>query len=670
MAEIAFASKADPFFAGVSMRFALNFRNRLFAIIIASGMAVGGLSSYAVWTTLQRAIEDDARITAQNWAEYLVDVLPDIEAIVQGQRPSEESRIILLASENVGNVFRYKLFSPSGRLGAISGDREIDFHEIQTIGQHNARAEAVTSAGGILIDLERGDGVTLPEHFSEAYLPVVKDGKHIATLEVHIDETERYLSMTDAFKTLVAKLLGGLAVIFAIPAVAYHIRTRQRAQIMDELARVSSEDALTGAMNRVTFTRTLSKLIADATPFTVHVLDLDRFDSVNEAHGHTTGDALLREIARRLTTATNGRGFIGRLSGDEFAICQLGDSVEQANSLTRQIVGAISRPFRIDGKQITIGCSAGYASFPKNARSTAAVLQAADVALFHAKANGRGSGVGYHQSMERKREGRMRIEDSVRRALEESKFELQYQPFFSLTDNRLRGFEALLRLHDSEGNAIPPAVFVPIAEEIGLICRIGDRVLKESCRFAAPWPLDLTVAVNLSPAQFAKPGLASRVRETLEESRLPAHRLELEVTESVLITDAEAVIDQLQQLRALGVRIALDDFGTGYSSLGYLWRFPFDKLKIDRSFMDGIEDPSSKSTEILKSVVSLAKVLKLSVTAEGVETEAQLAALRSLDCPIAQGFLLGKPMTPIGMAAFIANAARHEKAPQPFRVIA
>ena len=404
------------------------------------------------------------------------------------------------------------------------------------------------------------------------------------------------------------------------------------------------------------FDEDIEALVEDETPFAVHYLNLDRFKTVNDTLGQATGDTVLREVAERLLGAAGGDNFVGRLGGDEFAVCQKTDSASVAHRFAEHLVRALAKPCAIDGNEITIGGSIGFARYPENGSETAVLLQAAAIALSRAKKNGRGCALGYHESMEREHVERHAVEKRLRQALAAGGFELHYQPLFRTGDQKLRGFEALLRLRDENGKPIPPSVFIPVAEEIGLICRIGDWALAEACRFAATWPDELTVAVNLSPVQFERGDLVMKARAALKESGLAANRLELEITESLLITNPQSVLAQLHQLRALGIRIALDDFGTGYSSLSYLWQFPFDKLKIDRAFMNGIDTRGSKSREILKTVVSLGRILDLAVTAEGVETKEQLAALEELKCDLTQGFLLGRPMPAEDLAAFVVKA--------------
>jgi predicted signal transduction protein with EAL and GGDEF domain len=320
------------------------------------------------------------------------------------------------------------------------------------------------------------------------------------------------------------------------------------------------------------------------------------------------------------------------------------------------VAHTLAQPFLVADGTFQIGASVGYASHPTNAADDAGIMRAADVALHYAKLHARGQAVAFRPSMETERQTRQRIEARLRTALANSEFDLHFQPVVEAAGGRLRGFEALLRLSDDAGQPISPAEFIPVAEEVGLIGEIGIWVLREACRVARQWPDELFVAVNLSPAQFAQAGMAGRVRDALDWSGLKPRRLELEVTESLLITDSDKVLGELKAIKALGATLALDDFGTGYSSLSYLWRFPFDKLKVDRSFMAELTTPEAKSRDILSTIIALGRVLNLTITAEGVETEAQAAALRELDCDLVQGYLFGRPEPATAVAATILKA--------------
>jgi predicted signal transduction protein with EAL and GGDEF domain len=321
-------------------------------------------------------------------------------------------------------------------------------------------------------------------------------------------------------------------------------------------------------------------------------------------------------------------------------------------------VAALTPPFRVGGQYVQLGASIGTASYPFAARESAELMRAADIALHYAKLHAKGRAVAFNPSMDAERQNRYRIDMRLRAALVNDDFELYFQPISETATGRLRGFEALLRLADEDGVPIPPAEFIPVAEETGLIGEIGAWVLREACRVAQQWPDELFVAVNLSPAQFARGDIVKLIGDTVARSGLDPRRLELEVTEGLLISDSETVLSELERIKAIGIKLALDDFGTGYSSLSYLWRFPFDKLKVDRSFMLDLATPGSKSRDIVATIIALGRVLNLTVIAEGVETAAQAATLRSLNCDLVQGYLFGRPQPATEVAATILRAMR------------
>jgi EAL domain-containing protein (putative c-di-GMP-specific phosphodiesterase class I) len=322
-------------------------------------------------------------------------------------------------------------------------------------------------------------------------------------------------------------------------------------------------------------------------------------------------------------------------------------------------------PFALDSVEVRIGASVGTARHPLDGATRERMLMAADLALYAAKRAGRGRAIGFSPEIEQEYRTRIALETRLRQAVETEDFELFYQPLYATDGKTLRAFEALLRLKDKDGNRIAPSVFIPIAEELRLIDRIGRWVLNEACRTAILWPESVSVAVNLSPLQFLGGGLSEIVRQVLAETGLDPRRLELEMTESVLLEKPEDILIQLRTIKALGVSIALDDFGTGYSSLSYLWRFPFDTLKVDGSFMIGLSDPNSRSREVLDTIMALGRVLNLHITAEGVETHEQIEILQTLRCDFVQGYLLGRPVAATDVAAVILNAMRPHNREKP-----
>jgi len=389
-------------------------------------------------------------------------------------------------------------------------------------------------------------------------------------------------------------------------------------------------------------------------------VDLDRFKTVNDTLGHPVGDALLCAVTKRLKEAVRGSDMVARLGGDEFAIIQSGARPTDASELAARIIEAVSQPHDVLGQQIVIGASVGIAVAPTDGREPDQLLRNADMALYRAKSSGRGSYHFFQPEMDAQMQERHALEVDLRRAIGQGEFEVFYQPIVEVARREIRGFEALVRWRHPQRGLVSPAVFIPVAEEIGLIGQLGDVVLRQACRDAAAWPDDISVAVNLSAVQFRNPGLPLSIVSALAAANLPAGRLELEITETVLLQDDRTVLDLLHQIRALGVRISMDDFGTGYSSLGYLRSFPFDKIKIDRSFVQEL-GKKEDCLAIVRAVTQLGADIGMVTVAEGVETEEQLDVLRVEGCNLAQGYLFSQPR-PVGeipqlLRSFNARAA-------------
>jgi diguanylate cyclase (GGDEF)-like protein len=427
--------------------------------------------------------------------------------------------------------------------------------------------------------------------------------------------------------------------------VATYEDVSERKEAENRLAHMARHDALTGLPNRLLFSEHMQSVFGrvrrDKGTALLYV-DLDRFKSVNDMLGHAAGDSVLREVTRRIRGCTRDEDMIVRFGGDEFAVVQeLGNQPKDATALARRLIDTLSQPYDIDGQEVIIGTSIGIAMSADASDTAEALLKCADLALHRAKSDGRGTFRFFEDDMDAAMQARRALELDLRRALAEDQFRLNYQPLVQI--GGVAGFEALLRWHHPQRGVVSPATFIPVAEEIGLIGAIGAWVLMRACRDAAGWPGALKVAVNLSPAQFRSRPLLEDAGDALVRSGLPANRLELEITESVLLQDDDAILQTLQTLRRQGIRIAMDDFGTGYSSLSYLRRFPFDKIKIDQSFVKGIES-SEECRTIVRAIVGLGRSLGMAVNAEGVETQEQLAALRAEGCAEIQGYLFSRPV--------------------------
>ncbi len=436
--------------------------------------------------------------------------------------------------------------------------------------------------------------------------------------------------------------------------------TEQR-QAAARIAFLAHHDPLTRLPNRILFHERLIQsvqLSARGAACAVLCLDLDGFKEVNDTMGHAAGDDLLREVADRLRHCVRDNGVVARLGGDEFAVIQPAfHQVDAGNALATRIIEVIGTPYQIRGEEVMIGVSIGIAVSPGDGLEAELLLKHADIALYRAKADGRGRFRFFESQMNTKVEARRALEVGLRRALAAGEFELFYQPLLRVADRRIVGFEALMRWRHPLRGLIAPSEFIPVAEETGQIVPMGELALQLACAEAATWPDDVSVAVNLSPVQFKSRSLVEAVASALKESGLAPRRLELEITETVLLRDTEDTLITLRRLHELGIDIALDDFGTGYSSLSYISKFSFDKVKIDRSFVHDLAR-RSEAAVIIRTIIGLCSHLQVTSLAEGVETEEQLAALGREDCTQVQGFLFSPPVPASEVAGLLAKFGR------------
>jgi diguanylate cyclase (GGDEF)-like protein len=430
--------------------------------------------------------------------------------------------------------------------------------------------------------------------------------------------------------------------------VATHedITEQRRSEVKIEY--MAHHDALTDLANRVLLNERLEQALGQRIHreemVAVHHLDLDQFKAVNDTFGHPAGDKLLKIVADRLRTLVRETDTIARMGGDEFVVVQapIADPAE-ATSLAQRIIASMSEPFDLDGHQAVIGASVGIAVEPSDGLKPDRLLRNADLALYRAKGDGRGTFRFFEATMDLQMQTRRIMERDLRKALPAGEFELYYQPVVNLASGDISGFEALIRWNHPEQGLVSPAAFIPLAEETSFIVPMGEWVIRQACATAAQWPGDLSVAVNISAAQFRYPGLMQVIVGALATSGLQPTRLEIEITETVLLQNRETTLAVLHQLRELGVRIAMDDFGTGYSSLTYLQCFPFDKIKIDRSFVKDITE-NAGSLNIVRAVAALAKGMGMTATAEGIETREQLDRITCEGCTEMQGFLFSRPL--------------------------
>jgi diguanylate cyclase (GGDEF)-like protein/PAS domain S-box-containing protein len=433
----------------------------------------------------------------------------------------------------------------------------------------------------------------------------------------------------------------------------------EKRQAEARIAHMAHHDALTGLPNRVLFHERLDEALLrvrrDREKLAVLYLDLDQFKNVNDGLGHPAGDKLLVAVAERLRRCLRGSDMVARFGGDEFAVLLIGlAGPDEAGALAERIVKLLSEPYDIDGQQVVIGASAGIALAPADGETAEQLLGNADMALYRAKEDGRRTFCYFQHGMDARLRARRTLELDLRNALAAGEFELYYQPLVTLETGVISGFEALLRWHHPVRGMVAPLEFIPLAEETSLIVPIGEWVLRQACAEAATWPDDLKVAVNLSPVQFKKGNLPQVVFATLASAGLPAARLELEITESIFLANSETNLATLRRLHALGVGISMDDFGTGYSGLSYLRAFPFDKIKIDRSFISELGE-SGDCLAIIQAIINLGSNLGIPTLAEGVETKQQLEWLRQTGCAEMQGYLFSRPVPASEIAALLSR---------------
>ena len=538
-------------------------------------------------------------------------------------------------------VLRYELYNRDGQLEFTSG-----LSGLQLDGD---LATLLASPADVTpkVTLYQTSGPSLPTNFAALALPLALDGEPRGTLVVYLDQSDQAKVLSSYFGLIAGITLLLLGAGVAVPAAFAWMRGRERRQAEAQVRYLEEHDALTGLANRKAFNESLAdamtRMQRDRSHIAVLCLDIDKFKEINEAADHSGGDQVLRDIGARIQATLRQGDLIARLGGDEFAIAlvdvtNLGDVMAFMNRL----VEALRRPLQVMGKEMLVTTSVGIALAPADGDTATTVLRHAGIALARAKGDGGQRMCFFEQSMDKALQRRRMVEHELRIALGREEFEVVYQPQYDLATERQCGSEALIRWHHPVHGKIAPGHFISVAEDTGLIVPLGEWVLRRACRDAVNWPAPLFVSVNLSPAQFRDGDVAETVARVLNETGLPPERLELEITESLLINDTEEVLGKLNRLRQLGVHIAMDDFGTGYSSLSYLARFPFSKIKIDRQFIRNMTRDTAMRA-IVKTIIALGKSLDVTITAEGVETEEQAAMLREFGRPQVQGFLYGYP---------------------------
>ncbi len=622
----------------------------LFILLIVF-VALFGVDRARGWLLAQ-----DAEQTAVKYAQFIGDAVPGLTPLLGEGRASRATLEELRRLRYLGEVFRFKLFDRDGAQLLVSDDLDaadpMAVGRDQKLGGHqgNDLVGRIVFGGRNYVSLEDGRGVeNRPDTYSEAYVPLSQNGELIGVIEVYVDQSARAERIDLAFLAVACTVGLLLLLIGSLVALQVWLRQRERRRSDAKIRFLAEHDPLTGALNRDRFARQLERAARNrregGAGFSILCIDLDRFKEVNDTLGHGAGDDVLCQVAARLRRLVRHDDEVARLGGDEFAVLFSGVSdAATIGRLAQGVVDALAEPIDADGHRVPCGASVGVARFEHDALEVPELLHKADLAMYRSKREGRGQFSFYDAELDHALEQRRRLTLELRSAIADGQLSPHFQPLYaSGAAGKLTGYEALMRWHHPERGMVPPSEFIPLAEETGLIEEIGTWMLRAACAEAARWPEELHVAVNLSAVQFhGRRPLPKLVREILEETGLAPTRLELEITESLLMSNAESVLETLEELSRTGVRIALDDFGTGYSSLSYLWRFPFDKVKIDRSFTMGL-DTDEKAGLIVRSIITMAHSMGIRVNAEGVETEAQRSALNELGCDELQGFLLGRP---------------------------
>jgi diguanylate cyclase (GGDEF)-like protein len=602
---------------------------------------------------LGRMLREGAQATSNEWVSMQLVGNPDILTLLSGATPLVRTRQLLDEASQVGDIYRFRIWDAPGHIAfkserMTSAGAPIDGKRV---------AKAFLS-GSMINEVHAGSPPHDTRFFVQSFVPVKQNGATIGVFEIYLDQSEEEVVYKNSL--LLTEIIIGTLVLLVGAIPGYRLY-RQMLQLRDARAKtlfLTEHDSLTGIPNRHRLGELAKGALAlnrrSKRQVAALIIDMDRFKGINDNFGHATGDEVLKAVANRLRLSLREEDSVARFGGDEFVVLQVGlYQPNGAKSLADRLIKDLSEPFKIGGSRFNCGASIGVAISPGDAEDFDTLVACADAALYKAKTDGRSSVRFFEPGMDTKIRERHQIEIDIRRALETDSFQLAYQPIHSFGDGKLLGFEALLRWPEG-WSAKSPADFIPVAEESGLIKQLGQWALETACKTAANWTNPLKVAVNLSPVQFRGGDIVSIVKEALGTSGLNPERLELEVTESLWIQDQDSAFDQLRRLRRLGVSIALDDFGTGYSSLACLWKFPFDTVKIDQSFVRDMET-EPKAAAIVNTVVALGRTLDLTITAEGVETAAQARVLRDAGCDRAQGFLFGHPL-PAASANALANS--------------
>ena len=614
---------------------------------------VGLLGYTFMQSTARQLLEAEARIDAERWSRFISFHAADLPSVAGGAPPNPAIESLIRGGLSGSSVVAFRVYDMAGRLKMQSGPGLDPFllgKPVDMVDGQLAAALKSRSPGTVLY----WEGQGQQRRFIASALVAIESDHHTAGwLVVNIDQTARQL-LFSAITTRTFLIVCLLLIVSPIFGFWYH--ARQKAQMERALVSLSRRDPLTGLTLKRPFLDHVAKVLGTAGEGSRSALilcEMTGAPTIAQSNGQAIEDRLLLLAAERLREIAGVRAEIAVAGRGTFlAFVRDGSDNMQVLSLAKEITLNLAGSFDIDGVAINCPSHAGIALYPTDAASADELMRCAELAAHGAKEQGTPGYGFYNRETASDTLRQAAVSRAVAAATANHSFRLDFQPVYNIRTGELSGFEALLRLHDPELGNVSPAEFIPIAEEAGLISQIGAWCLQEACRVAAQWPAHLMVAVNLSPSQFLSGTLIGDIRKALTDHQLPGYRLEVEITEGTLLNDSELVMSQLRVMRDMGIAVALDDFGTGYSSLSYLWKFPFSKLKIDRSFIMAL-DASQSARGILRSIIKLGHGLGLTVTAEGIENGKQLTTLRDLGCDLAQGYLLDRPARIEDLAAII-----------------
>ncbi|MEO0679961.1 MAG: bifunctional diguanylate cyclase/phosphodiesterase [Pseudomonadota bacterium] len=618
----------------------------ILAIVVVGAALAVGVRWLFLWTTEQALIRYAER-NSQGWVEYLQTEMPNLEELLEGRPPDARQRVVIYFASAIGDAISFRLYDANGAPALDSDHALLDGPRLP-----DARPDAwlAVEEGRTFVNLLRGrETAGGPDVAAQVALPLFDvDGRRIGSAHLVLDMSASSASMGAILLRTGAGLTALVALAFLGPALGWHVIRGRARRAEDAVRRLAEQDPLTGLINRKGFVAAAEALRRSEEGPRMQLMlicvDVDRFKAFNDQHGRVAGDALLRRLALALRGGLRRGDLVARTGPDDFAALMSIRDPKDADALLGRVGERAQAALPVDAGPAGSVCLGGYL-LDRDADDIELALRRSEIALHEARAISRPGAMMFEPRMETRARRRREVERWITEGMAKDRFSLAFQPLVNRETRRTQGFEALMRLRDGDGAPVSPGEFIPVAEEMGVINRLGAWAIEQAAASAAAWPEPMTVSVNLSVQQFGDGRLGETVRAALQRTGLPPQRFELEVTESLLISDLEGVSRQLEELKSLGVGIAMDDFGTGYSSLAYLWRFGFDRLKLDRSFVQALGVDETRARDVIGAIVALGHRLGMSVTAEGIETDREESLLADLGCDVFQGFLFGKPMS-------------------------